>query len=222
MNPTKLMLIDVDAMFTSPVTLPFPYCNLLCCDRGEGNFRDTKGLCNRGAWCTHAWRSSEILSTYRNPKHFDTRTIYYAVPYTFQKLLHYGWSISLWSTRPRRQNYRIIKALKNQGVWDLAQQISGTENLLNTLSFSGDGEYSVETVKLNLFESVYGNLFKSDTKLFAVESDCLEAKVLKSYAGSGLSIRMSPGIWPEMLAMDPNSLEEISTDLSTDLFRKTS
>jgi hypothetical protein len=209
----KLILIDVDALFGFPSALSLPRCPLRSCDKDEGQHQDPNGFCTRHKWCVHAKRSSELTKAYRDPQHLKTKEILQAVPVAIQKLHQNGWQLSLWTTRPQSQSFQIIEALKRAEIWDLALPLSATDTLLNTFPSPSLWDYSIETAKLTLWETVYTPILNQfELPIAAIEADELEANVLKNYGGDQLTVKMSPSVWIEILAIDPDSLGLVLQD----------
>lgn len=201
MAEKKLVIIDVDAMLGIRNTLCPPCCLRDVCNKNP-NFLGENKQCLRREWCESAAYNPNDILEYRSASNITAENCYMAVIPALEKLAELNCLVSFWTTRPKRQTFRIIQTLKEVGIWSKAKLLSGTPLLLNNSVLPDNGNFSPATEKLTLFERVYGKLSNEGWLLAAIEADPLEASILRAYTGSQISIHLAPRIWLEILVME--------------------
>jgi hypothetical protein len=205
MASKKLLIVDVDAMLGLRNTLGNPSCLRSTCNKGESSLSE-RGKCLRGRWCENSSYDPKSILEYRSESNVTSDNCYSAVLPALEKMALSGWLVSFWTTRPKKQTFRIIKTLREVGIWKTAQTLSGTPLLLNSSELPDNGNFSPATEKLTLFERVYGKLSDDEWSLAAIEADPLEANILQSYTGSRVTVHISPRIWLEILMMERDGI----------------
>ena len=204
----KLLIIDVDALLGTKNSLHRPCCSKSFCDKAI-DFRGQDAGCGFRWWCASAHYQPENIAAYRSESNVTEDNCYMAAVPALDKLAEAGWLFSLWTTRPRRQTFHIINVLRKVGIWHKAQMFAGTPLLLNNSDLPADGSFSPATEKLTLFEREYGQICDPDWPIVAIESDPLEADILRAYGGRNVAVHTSPKIWLDILMIEPESLDEL-------------
>lgn len=204
----KLLIIDVDALMGTRNKLNYPCCLKSACDKAI-DFRGKDGRCKFGKWCASAHYHPENITEYRSASNVTEDNCYMAVLPALDKLADAGWLFSLWTTRPRRQTFHIIRVLMKTGIWQKASVFLGTHLLLNNSDLPADGSFSPATEKLTLFERAYGNICDPDWPVVAIESDPLEASILQAYGGRNVVVHLSPKIWLDILVNELGTLDDL-------------
>lgn len=204
----KLIIIDVDALLGTKNKLNLPCCLKSICNKTT-NFLGEDSRCKLGRWCANAHYNPANIAAYRSELNVTEDNCYMAVLPALDKLADAGWLFSLWTTRPKRQTYNIIRVLMKTGIWQKAQVFSGTRLLLNNSDLPADGNFSPATEKLTLFEREYGKNCDPRWPVVAIESDPLEASILQAYGGKSVVVHLSPKIWLDILMNESETLDDL-------------
>jgi hypothetical protein len=122
-----------------------------------------------------------------------------------EKAYSRGWSILFWSHRSRSQQKRLIDTLQQAKLWDLTDpQVDDPLLLRFTPSDEEPG-----ITKLTLLENYCGRILDECSAMISIiEADTTIAQRIQVYGGKRVRLHTAPQVWMNMVAIDPNLLDE--------------